>query len=301
MDQLLEKLCVIFERDQLDTSLKFNDLDEWDSLSSLSILAMPTCWLFLPSRIFAIMSSATENSYILISGATSDIGRAIVTRLAPGHALLLHGRNEEKLHRLRDEFPGMRSLIWQYDLASPEGIMESLKAVIAANDIVISGFVHCAGTLRILPVKNFRLDYSREIFNVNFFSAVEVIKTLLLKVNRQELNSIVLISALFSKFGSKGNSMYAASKGALDSFVKSMAVELAPGVRINSVLPGGLRTSMTAHLFDSEEYMRGFREKYLLGEGECSDIAAMVSFLMSGDAKWITGQHFTVDGGATCH
>ncbi|MFZ4520727.1 MAG: SDR family NAD(P)-dependent oxidoreductase [Bacteroidales bacterium] len=248
------------------------------------------------------MSSKTGNSYLLISAATSDIGFAIVKRLAVSNNLILHGRDEAKLASIINQVETSHKIIpWCYDFKVVDGIQESLKRIITDNELVISGFVHCAGTLKILPLKNFRLDYAREIFDVNFFSAAEIIKTLLLKVNKQELAGIVLISALFSKLGSKGNSMYAASKGAVDSFVNSMAVELAPAVRVNSVLPGGLRTSMTAGMFDSEEHMRGFREKYLLGEGECDDIAAMVAFLISDDSKWITGQHFTVDGGATCH
>jgi NAD(P)-dependent dehydrogenase (short-subunit alcohol dehydrogenase family) len=248
------------------------------------------------------MLSATENKYILISAATSDIGTAIVNRLSPKYNLVLHGRDPLKLDSLCDEVKtGNKIIPWNYDLKDVEGIQESLKGLITASDISISGFVHCAGSLRILPLKNFRLEYAREIFDVNFFSAVEIVKTLLLKINKQELNNIVVISALFSKLGSKGNSIYAASKGAIDSFVNSMAVELAPAVRINSVLPGGLKTRMTSHLFDLEDYMKKFREQYLLGEGECDDVAAMVAFLLSRDSKWITGQHFTVDGGATCH
>jgi len=248
------------------------------------------------------MLSKTENSYILITAATSDIGSAIVRRLAATHNLVLHGRDPVKLKAISDQVDTKHQIVeWCYDLNQVDGIQDSLKSFLIDKDITISGFVHCAGTLRILPIKNFRLDYAREIFNVNFFSAAEVLKTLLLKINKQDLNNMVMISALFSKLGSKGNSMYAASKGAIDSLVNSLAVELAPTVRINSVLPGGLRTSMTAGFFDSEEHMKGFREKYLLGEGECDDVAAMVEFLISQDAKWITGQHFIVDGGATCH
>ena len=242
-----------------------------------------------------------ENSHLLISGATSGIGKELVRLLAPNYKLLLHGRDNLKLAVLKNQLDLIDTRCWIYDLTDVDGIQNSLKEILITEGISISGFIHCAGTLRILPIKNFRLDYTRDIFNVNFFSTVEIIKTLLLKSNFGLLNNIVFISAVYSKFGNKGNSIYAASKGALDSFVKSLAVELAPNVRVNSILPGGLRTRMTNYLFENPEYMLKFNEKYLLGEGSGADIAAMVKFLISSEAKWITGQHFVIDGGCSSH
>ncbi len=242
-----------------------------------------------------------ENSHLLISGATSGIGKELVRLLAPNYKLLLHGRDNLKLASLKNQLDLIDTKCWIYDLTEVDGIQNSLKEILITEGISISGFIHCAGTLRILPIKNFRIDYTRDIFNVNFFSTVEIIKTLLLKSNFGLLNNIVFISALYSKFGNKGNSIYAASKGALDSFVKSLAVELAPTVRVNSILPGGLRTKMTSNLFENPEYMSKFKEKYLLGEGSVADVAAMVKFLISSDARWITGQHFVVDGGCSSH
>ena len=132
------------------------------------------------------MLSKTENSYILVSAATSDIGFAIIKRLAATNNLVLHGRDPAKLASMSNRLVTSHKIIsWCYDLKFVEGIQESLKKLMVDQDIVISGFVHCAGTLRILPLKNFRLDYAREIFDVNFFSAVEIVKTLLIKANKQ--------------------------------------------------------------------------------------------------------------------
>ena len=83
--------------------------------------------------------------------------------------------------------------------------------------------------------------------------------------------------------------------------VKSLAVELAPRVKVNSILPGAVKTKMTAHLFEDPSYMKEFNKKYLLGEGSSTDIANMVSFLLSPQSSWITGQNFQVDGGASSH
>ncbi len=242
-----------------------------------------------------------KTKYTLVSASTSAIGEAIVSKLSPLGNIILHGRNQEELERIARSINSSKTLIWNFDLLNVEEIGNNLTSFLNKNEIIIEQFVHCAGTIKILPVKHFRLDFAREIFNVNFFSALEIIKVLLLKVNEKGLSNIVYISAMFSKFGDKGNSVYAASKGAIDSFVKSLAVELAPKVRVNSVLPGGLRTRMTNHLFEDTEYMEKYHNKYLLGEGIPDDIASMVRFLLSNESKWITGQNYMVDGGCSIH
>jgi NAD(P)-dependent dehydrogenase (short-subunit alcohol dehydrogenase family) len=58
---------------------------------------------------------------------------------------------------------------------------------------------------------------------------------------------------------------------------------------------------MTKHIFDNPDFMMKFKEKYILGEGDTSDIASMVNFLLSDESKWITGQNYLVDGGCSCH
>lgn len=243
-----------------------------------------------------------NNKYVLISAATSDIGTAIAQNLSSKYNLLLHGRSIDRLQEVVSVIKSPNEVkVWICDLKDTENVQASLKAFLTENKIEVSGFVHCAGTLRILPIKNFRLDYAKEIFDVNFFSAVEIIKTLLLKNNNKSLSNVVFISALYSKFGSKANSIYAASKGAIDSLVKSLAVELAPDVRVNSVLPGGIETKMTVDFFKNEDNMEKFNQTYPLGVGKCDDIANMVEFLISSKSNWITGQNYFVDGGRSCN
>ena len=93
-------------------------------------------------------------------------------------------------------------------------------------------------------------------------------------------------------------SLYSASKGALDSFARSMAYELAPRVRVNTVLPGGIVTPGTQRMVGDME-MPQDGPNSLLGEGTPLDIADMVAFLLSKQSRWITGQNFIVDGGRT--
>ena len=155
--------------------------------------------------------------------------------------------------------------------------------------------------VKILPVKDFELIYSQEILNVNFFSAVEITRGLLKKFNHQALSNIIFISAIWSKLGDKGNSIYAASKGALDSLVKTLAVELGPRVRVNSILPGAIKTKMSESAFSNPDILARYDQEYILGLGEIEDIIHLVEFLISYKAKWITGQHLILDGGKTSH
>jgi NAD(P)-dependent dehydrogenase (short-subunit alcohol dehydrogenase family) len=238
--------------------------------------------------------------YILITGATSDIGSSIVNTLCVDYPLLLHGRDMDKLQELKAQLQSIYPVeLWEADLSKTETLKHSLEELLRAKQIGVSGFVHCAGTLRILAFKHFREDDIREIFDVNLFSAIAVIQTLLKKKNSQYLNRIIFISALYSKRGNKGNTIYASSKGAIDSLVKSLALELAPTVNVNSILPGGIKTKMTEYVFESPDKLSHINAKYPIGYGQCKDIALMVQYLLGEGGRWITAQNYHVDGGAS--
>ena len=96
--------------------------------------------------------------------------------------------------------------------------------------------------------------------------------------------------------GTKGYTVYGAVKASMLGFMKSLAAELSPNVRVNAVLPGGIRTRATNFMYEMREEISS---RYLLGDGEKTDVSNMVEYLLSDKARWITGQEFVVDGGWT--
>ena len=136
-------------------------------------------------------------------------------------------------------------------------------------------------------------------FNINVVSAALITKILAGRKNQKALKSAVFISSNISNYGAKAFSIYSSAKSGLDGLMRSLAVELAPDVRINSVLPGGVKTRMTEHMYEDEDLIKRMESLYPLGLGKVDDICHVVQFLLSDDARWITGQQITVDGGRT--
>ena len=236
--------------------------------------------------------------YLLLTGASSGIGRACAVKLSENYNLILCARRKEELERTRQMCSCPENhLILPLDLSKVADIEDKLKTFLVENDVVVSRFLHCAGTLQLLPAKSFDWEICQKIFNTNLFSAMALIKVLLKKYNQKALRNIVFISALWSKKGVSGNSFYASSKGGLDSYMRCLAKELAPQIRANSILPGGIRTAITETM--TEEQMAEQEKMYPLGFGQTEDIAEMADFLFSDKAKWITGQQISVDGGGT--
>lgn len=242
-----------------------------------------------------------NRSYILITGASSGIGKVIAKRLSERYNVILNGRNEESLRTVLCDCDKAGShLIWVADLADSNSLEDSLKNIIEAENITVSYFVHCAGFMKMLPLKLISVANLYATFDTNVFSAALIVKVLTSKkVNKASLRSVVFISSNISNRGAKAFSSYAASKGALDALMRCLAIELAPNVRINSVLPGAVQTQMTQSIFDNEEVAKRMLATYPLGLGKPEDIYNAVSFLLSDEARWITGQQVVVDGGRT--
>ncbi len=169
--------------------------------------------------------------YTLITGAASGFGRSIAQKLAPSRKLVLADINAEKLEAVRKTCVAPEShLMWVRDLSRLEGIGEELASFLAAKNIQIDHFVHSAGIFGIQFVRANEMTFVNRLFNINVFSAMEIIRPLAQKrVNKGALRSITFISAIGSRIGGKGYYVYAASKGAVNALSLSLAVELAPG------------------------------------------------------------------------
>ena len=236
-----------------------------------------------------------KNSFLLITSATSSIAVELINSFIEPKNLMLHARNEAELDLIIIKLPIHHNIIkWIYDFENVDDLAIHLKQFILQNKISISEFIHFSGVLSLGSIRTITLSRSLKIFNVNFFSALEIIRILTSKTNAKSVKNIILISSLSSMFGEKGNSLYVSSKSALDGLVRSLSLELAPLVRINSVLPGGINTKMTSTALpkDSELF-----KNYPLGEGRSLDVVNYIEFLLSEKSRWITGQNVVVDGG----
>jgi NAD(P)-dependent dehydrogenase (short-subunit alcohol dehydrogenase family) len=239
--------------------------------------------------------------YTLITGASSGLGRAAAVRLSRERELILHGRNLERLGETRRlcESPD-RHVLWPFELRNVADLAASLAPLLAQSGRAVTAFVHCAGMVTVLPMRSIDHRVAQEIMNVNFFSAVEIVNLLLRKkINNHRLTDILFISSISSQFGARGFSSYCASKAALDGLMRALAVELAPAIRANSILPGAIRTSMTAESFADPSTIENLDRDCPMGIGRPEDIADAIEFVLSGKARWLTGQQIVVDGGRT--
>lgn len=235
--------------------------------------------------------------YILITGASSGMGALCAKQFSSSHRLIMASENLEMLQDVLKECANPEQhLLWHCNFATErEQIAASLTALLKGHDAVVDQYVHFAGLTKLLPLKTFSIPNIDLIFNVNFFSILEIIKALLKKSNAKALNNVVLISAMVSERGNVGNSIYAASKGAINSLVYTLARELAPDIRINALLPGAIETLMSQNL--DADYVAEMTKDTPLGWGQPQAVVDYVEFLLSEKAKWVTGQTLFVDGG----
>ena len=133
------------------------------------------------------------------------------------------------------------------------------------------------------PIKLANYAFIKKSFDIALFSIFAIVRVLTSKkVNTNNLQGIVVISSVSAVMGTKGYTVYGAVKASMIGLMKSLAVELAPNVRVNAILPGGIRTRTTNFMYEMQEAPN---PRYLLGDGEKTDISNMVDFLLSDKAR----------------
>lgn len=242
---------------------------------------------------------------IMVTGASSGIGKSISIYLSKlGANIIMVARNEERLKETYNELePGDHSY-YLLDLSNLDEIKSMMKDV-CSNGLKLNGLVHSAGISKTVPLQYLKLSDLNNIMSVNFYSFVELAKYFSKRQYNDKGGSIVAVSSISSKVGARGLSAYCASKGALDSAIRTMSLDLAAkNIRINSIAPSMIATEMYEGLIDianNDDLETELKKRQFMGIGKPEDVASAAAFLLSDASQFITGTSMVVDGGYLAH
>src|SRR5574344_234619 len=236
--------------------------------------------------------------YTIVTGAASDIGKTICLELANnGKNVLMLDVDEKSMSEFMSILPNSnRHHCLAVDFLDAECSNKTLINYIKENDIAIDSAVFAAGIFSVKPLRMIDHENFVKSLDVAIFSVMQIMQIVTSKkANGTAFKNAVIISSISARQGVKGFSLYSVVKAGLLGLTHSLAVELAP-IRVNAIVPGGIRTKATAFIYDSAENVN---PRSLLGEGTPMDFAKLIRFLLSDDSKWITGQEFVIDGGSS--
>jgi NAD(P)-dependent dehydrogenase (short-subunit alcohol dehydrogenase family) len=239
-----------------------------------------------------------ENKTVLVTGASSGIGRAIAIECSKaGATLVITGRNPERLNDTFKQLEGSNHSFFVTDLQ-----IEDQTILLVENSPLLDGVVHSAGVINTAPFQYITEEKLNEIFSINFILPTLLSKTLIKQKKIKNGASIVWISSIAGSLCvSYGRSLYSATKSAVNGMTKSMALELSSkGIRVNSVNPGVIDTNVVSESFITQEQWQEEVKKYPLKRyGKPKEVAYATIYLLSDASAWVTGTHLIIDGGFT--
>lgn len=246
-----------------------------------------------------------ENKVCIVTGAAQGIGRAIARRFVDDGAIVYAcDRQEGSMDSWADEINAQGALRLNpmyFDITDAKAVKDAFQSVYKREGR-IDVLVNNAGVVFNRKIGMITRDETELMFRVNVIATIELVQLASRFMTRSGGGSIVNIASVTAVLGSPGQSAYSATKGAIISFTKSAAKELAPqGIRVNAVAPGIIKTERFAELYEqSGDKIDGRISRIALGRlGTPDDVADACAFLASDRASYISGQILGVDGCAS--
>ena len=237
-----------------------------------------------------------ENKRILITGGASGIGKATAILCAQSGAdVIIVDINELGLKQTAEEINKPGTEFHALDLTDEKQLEDTI-----ASFAKLDGVVSNAGIVYSMLAKFNESADTEKIFHINTFSHISLVQGLIKQKKLNKGASIVFTSSMSGVYcGLAGGSLYGATKSALVGYSKALALELAPrGIRVNTVHPGMIQTSLTANTALSQDVLDEDMKNYPLGRyGRPEEVAAAMVYLLSDATVWMTGTQLLIDGG----
>ena len=248
-----------------------------------------------------------ENRIYVVTGAARGIGLAIGRRLLEeGATVFLCDVDEIPPDVAYNDLHGSRVYIEKLDVSDRDAIGR-LAERISKEFGRVDGLVNNAAILDASQTRTLNYERYLEVLRINLDGALLMSAAAIPLLDRSEAASIVNVASIMGQFGTRSSVPYSTAKAGLINMTRCLAVDLAPGITVNAVAPGFIATRMALLEDGSSEYATDeFQEVFVKHKrlpaqrtGTPEDIAGAVAFLVSKDARYITGQVLTVDGGVT--
>jgi len=246
-----------------------------------------------------------ESKSFLVTGGTSGIGLELTKKLLiNGGDVHVLSRSYERFEKILNDWVKTNRLnerlTWH---KSDFSIPDEIHDIDFKNFPNFDGVINSAGSLSIAPLRSESLGSMLELINVNLLSPMELTRQLLSHKKIKSGGSIIFLSSINGVVvGSRGHTVYAATKGGIKGFAMALAIELASRkIRVNCVSPGMVRTEMyeKARGAIADQAMSDYEKTYPLGFGDPSDVVNYITFLLGDESRWVTGQTVVIDGGVS--
>ena len=247
-----------------------------------------------------MMPSDLTGKHLLVTGAASGIGRQVaLDAVAAGATVTVTGRRREKLEELAKEAAGPGSVqVEPQDLSNTAAVVDWLNQI--ADKSRLDGIAHCAGQSFVSPLRTTRMDVAGDLFGANVLSTLALLRGFASKKVSNDGAGFVALSSAAAHEASPGLATYAATKAAVESLVRTAALELRERrLRVNAVAPGYVETEMMEKSKGSLPGFDAIMARQFLGMISPSEVSSVVLFLLSPLSRSITGTVLVIDAGLT--